>query len=151
MHSIRIEGVVGTLDDPLLERRVHALEHAGRVEYVEVPAADLSRRRMRRRGDRGSDIAIALPRDAVLVDGCVLWLDDERALVLRVQPAEWLRLRPRDVDAALQLGFLAGHLHWRVRFDAGELLVAMDGPREGYLERVFARLPRHAVELLDAG
>ena len=53
-----------------------------------------------------------------------------------VEDESWLRLRPRDAASALELGYNAGNLHWRVRFDDGDLLVALEGPKEDYLARI---------------
>lgn len=145
---MHLNEIVGYLDEPSIERRVHALEHAGAVETVQVGADDLARRRLRLRGDHGSDVAIALPRGAVLRDGAVLYLDEQRALVLRTRPREWLRLRARDAESALQLGFLAGHLHWRVEFDGDCLCVAPDGDASACMARIEARLAPGAVEVV---
>ena len=38
--------------------------------------------------------------------------------------------------AALELGYFAGNLHWRVRFEGERLLVALEGPEEDYLSRL---------------
>lgn len=146
---LHLNEIVGYLDDPSIERRVHALEHAGALETVQVGTDDLARRRLRLRGDHGSDVAIALPRGVELRDGAVLYLDEQRAIVLRTRPREWLRLRARDAESALQLGFLAGHLHWRVEFDGECLCVALDGDASACLARIEARLAPGAVEVLD--
>jgi urease accessory protein len=71
-----------------------------------------------------------------LSDGAVLYLDHERAIVVRMQDEEWLRFAPTDLAAALELGYTAGNLHWRVRFADGILAVAREGPEDSYLERL---------------
>ena len=147
-NLLRLNGIVGHLDDPALERRVHALAHAGAVETVEVEAGDLPRRRLRLRSDRGTEVALALPRDLELRDGAVLHLADDAALVLRVRPRHWITLQPRDAEAALQLGFLAGHLHWRVAFDGARLRVAPEAGTEECMARIADRLPAGAVRLV---
>ena len=115
----------------------------------EAVAADLPRRRLRLLGDRGTEVALALPRDLDLRDGAVLHLADDAAIVLRVRPRHWITLEPRDAEAALQLGFLAGHLHWRVAFDGARLRVAPAGTAEECLARIADRLPAGAVRRLD--
>mgnify|MGYP006140052353 CR=1 FL=1 len=44
-------------------------------------------------------------------------LAEARAVIVRVEPEAWLRLRPADAAAALAVGYHAGNLHWRVRFE----------------------------------
>src|SRR5262245_4018090 len=131
---ITITGIVGTASDPRFAERLHHLEHEDRVETLVVGEEDSSRRRLRGRTDKGTDVAIALERSGELVDGAVLLLDDTRAIVLRKAEQRWLRILPRDADAALEAGHCAGNHHWKVRFEPGALLIAMQGPVEHYVD-----------------
>ncbi|MDQ0390905.1 urease accessory protein UreE [Labrys monachus] len=123
------------LDDGFAER-LHHMEHHGRVEWLLLPAAELARRRFRAVTSAGSDLAIALPRDEPLADGAVLLFEEQRAIVVKVDAERWLRLKPRDVASALELGYHVGNLHWRVRFEAEAIAVALEGPEEAYLARL---------------
>jgi len=133
---ITITGIVGTASDPRFAGRLHHLEHDDRVEILVVGEEDASRRRLRGKTDKGTDIAIALERGGELVDGAVLLLEDTRAIVLRKAQQRWLRLTPRDVDAALEAGYCAGNHHWKVLFEPGTLLVATQGPAEHHVDRL---------------
>ena len=133
---ITITGIVGTASDPRLADRLHHLEHDDRVETLVVGEEDTSRRRLRGKTDKGTDVAIALERSGQLVDGAVLLLEDSRAIVLRKAQQRWLRLVPRDADAALEAGYCAGNHHWKVRFEPGALLIATQGPAEHYVDRL---------------
>jgi urease accessory protein len=145
---ILIERILGPRSQPDLACAIHRLEHHGGVEMLAVAPADLPRRRFRAATDLGTDCAIALPRDVRLFDGAVLHLDEHRAIILKVGEQAWLRLRPA-VDAGLELGHLAGNLHWRVRFEAGDLLVALDHDREGYLARLAGLVGAGRVTIVD--
>jgi urease accessory protein len=68
----------------------------------------------------------------------VVLLDDERALVIRVDTEHWLRIEPHSLADAVELGYHAGNLHWRVRFQGEALLVALEAPVDHYLERLGA-------------
>ena len=133
---ITVTRILGTASEPSLADTLHRLEHQNRVEFLVVDRDDTLRRRLRAKTDKGTDIAIALERDDQLIDGAVLVLDDDRAVVLRVTQERWLRIEPRDSDAALEAGFCAGNNHWRVDFQPGALLIAMQGPAEQYLSRL---------------
>jgi urease accessory protein len=122
--------------DPATAEALHRLDHAHAVDVLRVPREDLARRRLRGVTEGGREVAVALPREATLFDGAVLRLDAEGALVVRVEAEAWMRLRPADAAAALALGYQAGNLHWRVRFDGADLLVALDGPEAGYRARI---------------
>jgi urease accessory protein len=132
---IVIEAILGAAADPALAERLHDLRHHGAVETLFVAPQDLPRRRFRSVTDRGTACFIALPRTAELFDGAVLHMEEGRAILLRVGQQEWLRLAP-SAGGALELGYLAGNLHWRVRFEGDHLLVARDRPLAEYLARL---------------
>lgn len=133
---LKIETLVGKRTDPHIHDRLHHLEHHGRVETVTLPAADMARRRLRITTPSGEELAIALPREEKLFDGAVLLLEHARAIVLRAEVERWLRLQPRSIADAIEIGYHAGNLHWRVRFEGENLLVALEGPVEDYLARL---------------
>jgi urease accessory protein len=133
---LTVTKIVGPATEPSLADKLHRLEHDHCVETLLVERDDTLRRRLRAKTDKGTDIAIALEQGDRLADGAVLFLDEGRAIVLRVTQERWLRLQPRDADAALELGYCAGNNHWRVRYEPGALLIAMQGPAEHYLARL---------------
>jgi urease accessory protein len=143
---LRLHGVVGFATDPDLRTRLHALEHADAVELLFMAEADAGRRRIRLTTNRGTDCAVSVDRAEDLSDGAVLLIDAARAIVLRVgAPKSW-RLRPRDTAAAMQLGWHAGNLHWRVRFEGDVLLVLLDGPLTDYRARMSPLIEAGLVE-----
>ncbi|MFO0235358.1 MAG: urease accessory protein UreE [Burkholderiales bacterium] len=140
---------VGDRADPSIAERLHALAHAGRVETLQIDPADLPRRRLHAITAAGTPCFVELPRSQRLRDGAVLWLDDTRAVVVRVGEQRWLTLRPVDLAAGIELGHLAGALHWRVRFDGGLLRVALDGPEDAYLARLRELRVHDRVSIVD--
>ena len=134
--ALRIHRVLGKAGDTALAGPLRRLEHEGRVEYLTLERDDVHRRRLRARTDRDTECLIALPRDQSLSDGAVIALDAARAIVVRLKVERWLALSARDPAAALELGYFAGNLHWRVRFEGPRLLVALEGPQEDYLARL---------------
>ena len=139
---LRLTQILGNATEPDIAERLHALEHDGRVETIKLDAADTARKRLRVQTDKGTDCAVALARSERLANGAVLLLEEDRAVVVRMRETVWLALRPRDLAAALELGYSCGNLHWRVRFEGALLKVALDGPRETYL----ARLAQHLAD-----
>ncbi|WP_237479368.1 urease accessory protein UreE [Lichenibacterium dinghuense] len=150
---ILIESVLGSRLDPALADRLHHLEHHGRVDVLTLPPGELARRRFRATSAGGKDVAVALSRDAALYDGAVLRLDDDGALVVRVDTQHWLRLQPRSIADALELGHHAGNLHWRVRFGGEAMLVALEAPADDYLERLGSLVTERRVSasVLEGG
>jgi urease accessory protein len=133
---LRIDRVIGDRADPVLRDRLHELEHHGAVEIVKLSISDLDRHRLRARTERGEEIAITLPRDEKLFDGAVIHLADMRAIVVRAGEQRWMRLSPQSISDAIELGYCAGNLHWRVRFDKNDILIALEGPVASYISRI---------------
>jgi urease accessory protein len=140
---LRLHGVLGHETDSAYRERLHRLEHRDGIELLFVPPEDAGRRRFRATTDRGTDCAVSLDRDEDLVDGAVLHVERDKAIIARFGRQRLWRLRPRDASAALKLGWNAGNLHWRVRFEADCLVVLLDGPPETYRVRI--------APLLDEG
>lgn len=148
---VDVDAILGHCRDPAFSDAVHRLEHAGAVEAVRVATVDLARRRLRARGDAGTEYRIALPRDCPLFDGAILLLSKDHAAVVRVDAERWLRLRAPDAAASLELGYAAGNLHWRVRFEAGDLLVGLEGPPAIYLDRIAPLVARGVTATIEDG
>jgi len=147
---LRLHGVIGHETEGPVRARLHALAHRRAVEYLFVPAADADRKRFRIPTDQGTDCAVSLDRDEALSDGAVLYLDEQKAIVVRFGRQRIWRLRPSDAAAALKLGWNAGNLHWRVRFERETLAVMLDRPVEDYRARVAPLLESgEIVEMAD--
>jgi urease accessory protein len=141
-----LDGIVGWVSDGAVADRLHELRHRHAVEYVHLDVQDLDRRRLRVTSDVGTDYAVALPRDAALADGAVLLLEAERAVVVRAGAPRTMTLRAADLPAALRLGFLAGHLHWKTDQHEGILVVHLEGPESDYAARIGDLLASGRVE-----
>lgn len=131
-----LERVLGRAGDASLAGPLHDLAHRGRVEHLRVSPADAARRRLRLTTDAGTECAIALERPQRLEHGSVLLLEPDRAIVVQLEEVPWLRVAADSAEAALRLGFVAGHHHWRVEFDGPRLRIALDVPRQHYLDRL---------------
>jgi urease accessory protein len=142
---LRIDRVLGSRAEAHLAEALHELEHRGGVDVLPLAPGDVSRKRMRAKTRGGEDLAIALPRDQSLFDGAVLLLEPSRAIVVRVNAERWLRLSPRSISDAVELGYHAGNLHWRVRFAGESLLVALEAPVDDYVARLGAMVTERRV------
>jgi urease accessory protein len=140
-----IDRILGSRAEPTLSESLHLLEHKGLVDVLLVEPADIDRRRLRSRTQAGTEIAVALPREEKLYDGAVLLLEPTGAIVVRVNAERWLRLTPCSVADAVELGYHAGNLHWRVRFEDQCLMVALQAPVDDYLARLGTLISDHRV------
>jgi urease accessory protein len=133
---LRLNRILGQASDPAFFDRLHDLQHHGRVERIVIGAEDAARHRLRVLTDAGTECAISLPRDQRLANGSVLWLEEDRAILVTMRDEEVLKLAPADAAAALELGYFAGNMHWAVRFQDTELHILLHGPAEAYLDRL---------------
>jgi urease accessory protein len=148
---LRIDRVLGSRLEAEFFEELHRLEHRGAVDIVNVPVTDLARRRLLTTTRAGVELAIALPRNQKLFDGAVLQLDDNSAIVVRAATERWLKLEPRSIADAVELGYHVGNLHWRVRFGGEVLFVALEGRPEDYFARLEGLVAsrRVAISVLD--
>jgi urease accessory protein len=133
---LRIDHVVGSRMETAYSEQIHRLEHRGAIDEVNIPVADLARRRLLATTRAGEELAIALPRHEKLFDGAILLIDGKRAIVVRAATERWMRLEPLSISDAIELGYQAGNLHWRVRFEGEALFVALEGRAEDYAARL---------------
>ena len=144
-EPLRLTQILGACDDAAIAGSLHEVSHVGRVEEITLGRDDLARRRIRIETSAGTDCAIALDRSEKLFDGAVLLLEPDRAIVVRMEPERWLSLETGSAAAALRLGYFAGNMHWRVRFEGSILHIALDGEAADCLARLDPVLRRGGI------
>jgi len=133
---LQLNNIIGNIGDSDFSKKIHDLSHDDSIEKVYLSSSDSLRKRLRVTTDKGTDCAIVLNRKTELSNGSILWLDADRAIVVKFMETNWLRLTPVDMAVALELGYFAGNLHWRVRFVGTVLEVAIEGSEKSYLDRL---------------
>jgi urease accessory protein len=147
---LRLHGVIGHETDARHHSWLHALSHRHGIELLFVPPDEAGRKRFRLATDQGTDCAVSLDRGDALVDGALLYIDEQRAIIARFGRQQVWRLRAANAAAALKLGWNAGNLHWRVRFEGDCLVVLLERPLEEYRARITSLLEGgEIVELAD--
>lgn len=142
---IQINHVLGHSHDSNLSGPLHDLSHHNKVEYIVLDHANLQRRRFRIQTDQGTDCAIAISRDNKLSNGAVLLLENDRAIVVKMAEDQWLSLKPNNLSTAIELGYFAGNMHWRVKFEDEQLKIALESPEEVYLDRLKDFFTQHKI------
>jgi urease accessory protein len=147
---LRIGHIIGSRLQPAYSEKLQRLELRNAVDELRLSPDHLDRQELTATTRGGQDVAIALPRHERLFDGAVLLLDDNSAVVVRAAGQRWLRLQPRSISDAIELGYHIGNLGWRVRFEGDVLFVAMQGRAENYVVRlgqlIWSRRVRISVE-----
>lgn len=142
--------VVGHSSDEDIRARLHGLEAEEAVVYLSVAPSDLGRRRFKVGGSDGAEYGVALSSGDALRDGSVLILDDTRAVVVAMEDELTLTLRATSTQGGIQLGWHAGHLHWRVRFAGDDLIVILDAPADEYLDRIRDHISEGSIEVVES-
>lgn len=146
---LQLTSIVGFAEDEDIAAKLHGLEHQGRLDEIVLARDDLARRRIRTRTAAGVECTVSLPRHQRLRDGAVLLLDQCRAIVVRARPERWITLEPPDAAAALELGYFAGNMHWRVRFDRNRLSIGVEEDEGFYLARLGPLMAARRIARLD--
>ena len=134
--TLSIYHVLGSRLESSFSERIHRLELHNAVDEVRLTAAAFEQRELRVTTRGGAELTIALPRHEKLFDGAILLLDDRHAIVVREAGLRRLRLQPRSISDAIELGYHIGSLGWPVRFEGDVLSVAMEGRAEDYVVRL---------------
>lgn len=142
--------ILGYATDHDIAPQLHDLEHEGVVHYITLKKQDTLRHRLRTVTDRGDDVAIVLSRTEQLANGAVLLLESHRAIVVRMETERWLTVKARDTAAALEVGYFVGNMHWKVKFDGDAIRIALEGPEQGYLDRLHHLLADRKAQRIDA-
>ncbi|MFB9269213.1 urease accessory protein UreE [Bradyrhizobium erythrophlei] len=133
---LRIAHIIGSRLEPAFSERLQLLAHRNAVDEIELAPEHLDQQELSATTRGGRELVISLPRHQRLFDGAVLMLDDNSAIVARAAGQRWLRLEPRSIGDAIELGYHVGHLGWRVRFEGEVLLVAIETRPEHYMVRL---------------
>ena len=136
LEMLNINHVLGSRLEPAFAAKILHLEHRNAVDALELSIPELERNQFLTATRGGQKLAIALPRHQRLFDGAVLVLDESRAVVVRAVGRRWLRLEPRSIRDAIELGYHVGNLGWCVRFEGEALFVAIEGRAENYVVRL---------------
>lgn len=146
----QIHKIVGSSQDLTLSSLLHDLSHKDKIEYITLDHANLQRRKFRAKTDQGTDCAISISRDQKLFNGAILYLEKDRAIVVKMTDDAWLSFKPKDLTTAIELGYFAGNMHWRVKFEKGYLRIALESPEEIYLDRLKDFISQNKITKINA-
>ena len=60
-RMLKLQGIVGHVNDAAIAAKLHELRHHGGIEYLVLAPADVKRKRLRVTTDAGTDCAIVAP------------------------------------------------------------------------------------------
>lgn len=143
------EKIIGSIGADDYSEKIHSLSHQDKIEYIKIDTADLSRKKFRAYTTTGRECAISLSRDSQLENGSILLLEDDLAIVLKTNELQWLKIKPKDIGSAIELGYFAGNMHWQVKFSENFLYIALNLPVDTYLSRLHEFISSNSIEVFE--
>ncbi len=101
-----------------------------------LTAEERSSPHMVRQTEGGRNMRLSIPRGIELMDGDVIAVDGEIAIVIAAAPEDLFVVSPRDALEWGVTGYLLGNLHSPVRFNHDSLLTPADSGVAGVLDRL---------------
>lgn len=118
---IIVESIMGNTRTMNLENRTTDLF---RIEWFET-----GKRVLRRHTTGGQEIALRFMREnPLLQQDDIVWMDEQRAIVISIQPAEALVLRPGNMADMAAICYEIGNKHLPLFLEGNEVLVPFEEP-----------------------
>ena len=159
---ITINSIIGNIykDNKLMEK-YHELTNRQLLEVIKIGRMEAQRVRMRKFSDKGSDVVLMLPQNTHLKHGDVLMLNEEKIIVLQIQPEKvaviQLKDEPTDNDhyypqrnhhhtfeIPVKIGHTIGNLHRPIKLEANKIFLPIQAESElDLLKRLFGSIKDH--------
>jgi len=106
----------------------------GPVELLRLDWDQRKKHRQRCQTESGTEVALALERGTVLMDGLVVYNAEDRTIVVEAVPQAIIVVQPRTTYDACKISHHLGNWHRSVQLLAdGTLIVEDDGPLRRWL------------------
>ena len=142
--------------------KYHELSNRQLLEVIKIGRMEAQRVRMRKFSDKGSDVALMLPQNTHLKHGDVLMLNEDKIMVLEIQPEKvaviQLKDEPSDndhyyhqgnhhhpsVEIPVKIGHTIGNLHRPIKLEANKIFLPIQAESEiDLLKRLFGSIKDH--------
>ena len=130
------------------------------LEEVVIHRSDSEKIRMRRTTNKGTDIAITLEPGSYLRDGDVLFVDNDKAIIIKLAPEDVAILSfdksssvPKNEDyleLGLKIGHVIGNLHRPLKFQDSKVIIPIHSPDEiNLLKKLLLSLMQYVTITYD--
>ncbi len=149
---ISIESIVGNIyRNENLRKSYDQMMSRSRVESVRIGRIESQRVRMRKSSDKGTDVAITLQSGTKLRHGDVLLLDNERMIILELEPEKVLVLEVKNnlheddfVKIPARIGHAIGNLHRPLKLVGRRIYFPIQAESEVEMfKKIFSPLEHH--------
>lgn len=149
MTLIRVDKIIGNVNfDKDLASKFEDMSEKEGVEIVNVTRLESERIRMRKVSDRGTELALTLPYGSHLMDGDVIFLTDEKIIVIKRASEDVLVVsfhkdmrQDLILDVAIKLGHKIGNMHRPIKIIGEQIFFPIQSNSELELfEKLFISL-----------
>lgn len=158
---LTVTSILGNLKRDVKLNQIY-IEYGKRnkVENLVIQRAESEKVRMRKLTDKGTDIGFILPSRTHLRDGDVVFLDDNKIIVINLSPELVAIMRLKDplhgdrerkeernqIDVAVKIGHTIGNLHRPLKIENGNIIFPIQTPDEVNLFlRLLSDLKDHVI------
>lgn len=120
------------------------------VENIYITNDDVLKRVIIITSDQNIEYGIKLEEDKKLADGDILFQDDQKLVVVRLELSDVLEIAPRTIGEMAIVAHNLGNRHMPAQFDADKMIVPYDYLVEEYLQEVKVNYERKKVKLKEA-
>ena len=136
---IKIESIIGNINrDNTLKERYIELSEQGLCEHVIISRLEAERVRLRRRSDKGTDIALLLKEGSRLRNGDVLLLTDDKMIIIELAEEDVGIISIKDnmhnhneiIQISVKVGHTIGNLHRPIKLQDNKVYFPIQADTE---------------------
>ncbi len=158
---LTITSILGNIKkDPLLNKKYEELFQKNLVENVMIQRSESEKVRMRKTSDKGTDIGFILPSGTHLMDQDVVFLDDNKMIVIKLS-AELVAVlsfknhpfhehneqnNSNFINIAIKIGHTIGNLHRPLKLQENKIIFPIQTIDEiDLFQRLLHNLKDHVI------
>jgi urease accessory protein len=107
------------------------------LETIRISRSEAQRVRMRKTSDKGTDVAIMLPQNTHIKHGDVLLLDNDKIIVVEIQPERVAVIAIENniashhlLEIAAKVGHTIGNLHRPIKIENNNIILPIQAENE---------------------
>ena len=148
---LNINSVVGNVHkDHELGQKYRQMSEK-QLETIRISRSEAQRVRMRKTSDKGTDVAIMLPQNTHIKHGDVLLLDNDRIIVVEVQPERVAVIAIENniashhlLEIAAKVGHTIGNLHRPIKIENNNIILPIQAESElDLLKKIIGSITEH--------
>ena len=155
---ISITSVIGNLyRDPSLTNRYQEMSSRSLTESIRISRMEAQRIRMRKKSNKGTDIALTLPSGTKLRHGDVIMLSNDRMITIELEPENVIVVQVKDnipedhlIELPVRIGHAIGNLHRPIKLEGKKIFFPIQTDQEiEMVKKIFGSILDH-LEISNA-